>query len=274
MWLDYNIDTQLSKIETAKISWKIFSEVSSVANAKNPEEARLLARESVIRIYNEYFKQLWIKVSIKFSHNAISNFPSEVYALEKYIETWEILSYIPLLFLWNHQAYWLEAVWAYHIFPTNWRIQLKDLLWKIPFFWKWINALNSIIFDRKNWLTKEFAKKRNEEIVSTLDSWKSVLIYPEWTRSRDWNLWSFSTSLFKPAYDYIQKNSVNKVVCIISSSTDDVFPDTFEKSLFCLSNAKKWEITYVIDFIDSSVYENIKTFSNDVEAIIWKNIKW
>lgn len=266
----------LSKLKTSTLAWNIFRQVWWVANSTNSDEAREMARKSTKEIYENLFADLWIKVSINFSNDSSKDFPKEFEALQRYIKTWELSENIPLLFLWNHQAFWLEAIWAYDIFPTNGRILLKDTLTKIPYFWNWIKALDPIIFDRKLWLTKENTKKRNEEIRDTVLSWRSVLIYPEWTRSRNWDLGDLYPALYSTAVKTIKESLdiPNKVAAIITSNTNNTFPDTLEKSLFFWSNAKKLDIKFTIDFIDLTTFENMKEINEAVEGILSDNLMY
>jgi hypothetical protein len=177
-----------------------------------------------------------------------------------------------LLWLWNHQAFWLEAIGAYYYFPTNWRIVLKDDLIKPPFFWDWIKAIDPIVYYR--WVNSA-EELRDIEIKNTLLQKKAVLIYPEWTRSKDWNIRWFDYKKYKAWYEIITNlnNEVSSKVAIITSDTFDVLPQTLEKTLLFMWDVNPWDISYTIDIIDASLYENIREFNKDVKQIILWNLK-
>jgi hypothetical protein len=195
-----------------------------------------------------------------------------VQAIEKYIETWEISENIPLLWLWNHQAFWLEAIGAYYYFPKNWKIVLKDDLLKPPFFGKGIQAIDPIVYYR--W-KKDAEARRDAEIKNTLLQKKAVLVYPEGTRSKDGKIRGFDYKKYKAWYEIIANlnNQVSSKVALITSDTFDVLPQTLEKTLLFMWDVNPWKITYTIDVVDASLYENIRTFNKNIKDILINNFQ-
>ena len=268
-----NIWEEISAFDTAKLSWQIIWSILKAKEGKTTEESRLIARDEANNFYKVIFKELWINVEINFSKDANDNFPLQVEALNSYILSWQItdkqLENISKLFLWNHTNWSTEAIWAYWIVPTDTRIQLKDLLTYIP----WILSLDPIVFYR-NKLDKENIKIRNNEIKNTILDKKRVLIFPEWTRVEGESIWEFKTSLYKEAFKTIKtlRDTTSQIVTIVTTDNNDVFPCNLEKSLIWLWNAKTGTITFTIDFIDASVYNNIEDFNSNVTDIIEWNL--
>lgn len=270
-----NLETEENKdiwiIDTIWLSWKIIWSIMNANNWKNTEESRQIARDETLNFFNNVFKDLWINVEINFSNNSKENFENEVIALSEYIYTWTISDfnkkYISQLFLWNHTKWSTEAIWAYSIIPLDTSIQLKDILTYIP----WIDSLKPIVFYR-NKLDKETIKFRNNEIKNTINSWKRVLIFPEWTRIEWSKIWEFQTSLYKNAYNLV-KDTKSSIITIITTDNSNVFPTTLEKNLVWMWTINKWTIKFTIDFIDAWVYEKIDDFNNKITAIIKWNVK-
>jgi hypothetical protein len=264
---------EISAFDTATLSWQIIWSIFKAREGKTPEESRFIARNEANNFYKVIFKELWINVEINFSSDANDNFPLQVEALNEYILNWEITEEqsknISKLFLWNHTKWSTEAIWAYSIVPPDTRIQLKDLLTYIP----WILSLDPIVFYR-NKLDKENTRIRNNEIRNTILDKKRVLIFPEWTRVEGESIGEFKTSLYKEAFKSIKtlSDETSQIITIITTDNNDVFPDTLEKSVLWLWNARTGTIKFTIDFIDASIYKNIEEFNVNVTDIIEWNL--
>jgi 1-acyl-sn-glycerol-3-phosphate acyltransferase len=248
--------------------------VSGVIKSKDedPFKARVNAKNTTRNFYENICPNYWINVEYKFSKNSIKNNPEIIESIKKYISLWEKSDNLPLLWLWNHQAFWLEAVWAYDYFPTDWRIVLKDDLIKPPFFWDSIKSLAPIIHYRNY---KNLERIRHNEIKNQILENKAILIFPEWTRSKTWELWNLKSSLYKPAFETIKLNikEFSQKIAIITSDTFSVLPNTLENSLLFMWELNPWNIIYTIDIIDISLYENIRKFNLDIRKIILNNLK-
>ena len=185
-------------------------------------------------------------------------------------------------------------MWLYDYFPTNGRAVLKDELLLPPYFWKWIEAIDPIVYYRrmskinskevffyllkkifldKKWLISR--KERNDQIQKTILEKKAVLIYPEWTRSKNGQLLKFRDWLYKPAYDLLSKEAewFSKRVALITSDTHDVFPTTLEKVLLRKWEIYSWDVNIKIDIIEIETWENIKNFNKRVYNIIKNNLE-
>ena len=104
---------------------------------------------------------------------------------------------------------------------------------------------------------------------------KAVLIYPEWTRSKDWKIRWFDYKKYKAWYEIITNlsNEINSKVAVITSDTFDVLSNTLEDTLLLMWEVNPWTITYTIDIVDASLYENIRTFNKDVKDILSNNLQ-
>ena len=272
---------------------KLYWNVWKASEWINVEDSRNIARESTKEFY-EFLKNFGINVNYSFWNDSEEKFPEIINAIKNYIETWEVSDVIPLLWLWNHQSFWLEAMGLYDYFPINWRPLLKDELLLPPYFWKWIEAIDPIVYFRRMakinpkevffYLLKKFfldkkyltsRKERNNEIQKTILEKKAVLIYPEWTRSKTWELLKFREWLYKPAYDILSKEAewFSNKIAIITSDTHDIFPTTLEKVLLRKWEIYRWEVNIKIDIIEIETWENIKHFNKRVYDIIKWNLQ-
>ncbi len=249
------------------ISWVIDNR-----NIENPIDARYNSK----RTSRRFFETLYDKYKINFSYNfwleSFKKYPDIIESIKNYISTWKIEKNLPKLWLWNHQAFWLEALWAYDYFPIDWKIVLKDELLTPPLFWAWIKSIDPIVYYRWEINAED---RRNAAIKTTILEKNAVLIYPEWTRSKDWRIRWFDYKKYKAWYDIITNlaNEVNSQVAIITSDTFDALPNTLEESLLFMWDLNFWNITFTIDIIDASLYENIREFNNDVKNILETNLK-
>jgi len=237
----------------------------------NPLEAREQSKKATRDFYEITCPKYWIEIEYKFWDDTISDYPELVDSIRDYIEIWEDIHNWPLMYIWNHQAFWLEALWAYDYFPLDWKIILKDDLLKPPFFWKWIKSIEPIVHYRKKSWSEEY---RKSQIKNNILNNKAVLIYPEWTRSKDWKVRNFKTSLYETAYNTIKDlgDDVSKKVALITSNTYWVLPNTLEKALSFRWKLNQWKIIYTIDIIDIENYETIKKFNADIRKIILNNL--
>jgi len=249
------------------VAWPI-----KVRNIKKPEKAREKARKISKNFNEKVCPKFWVNVVFEFSEKTRKNYPEIIQAIENYIKTWELSDKLPLLWLWNHQAFGLEAIWAYAYFPKNWRIVLKDDLLKPPFFWNGIKAIDPIVYYR--W-EKNAEIKRDIEVKNTLLQKKAVLIYPEGTRSKDGNIRGFDYKKYKAWYEIITniENEVSSKVVIITADTMKVLPNTMEDSILMMWDVNPWIINYTIDIVDVSLYENIRSFNKDIKDIITWNLQ-
>lgn len=266
-------------IKSVNLIWNILKKISDIKDIENTKEARTKAREITIHIFNNLFKENWINININFSDTAKENFENEYMALLAYIIIWEINNEnLPQLFLGNHNSWWIEALSAYRIVPIDTTIQLKDILTWLP----WIKNTNPIIFKRISEIlkilqiesidTKEESKYRKNKIEKTIEKWERVYIFPEWTRVAWREIWKFHTSLYKSAYEKIMSWGWNKTIWIITTYSDESFPSTFEETIFIWKSIYSWNIDFTIDFIDASLFNNIKDFNEEVEKIISNNL--
>ena len=270
---------EYSQINATFLSWKILLNMvfPPFQYLDSKKEYNILsrekARESAIYFFNDVFKKYWINVEVNFSDEADNSFPEQVLALKEYIENWiitdEIKKHLSSLYLWNHTKWWIEAFGWYYLIPTDTRFQLKSNLALLP----WIYYTDPIQFDRSK-QTKEIVKKRNKKIWDTLEKWERIFIYPEWTRTKTWNLLPFKDSLVKKAFEVIktQRNVLNSVVTIITTDSHKIFPYTIEEGLLLKWKLWKWDLTFTIDFIDISLYENVSDFNSAVKKIIEYNL--
>lgn len=282
----------LERSDITDIWNRVYWTVWKASEGTTPEEARMIGKQWTREFY-EYIKQFGINVNYIFSEETIKQFPEIVDAIQNYINTWEISDILPLLWLWNHQSFWLEAMWLYDYFPTNGRVLLKDELLLPPYFWKGIEAIDPIVYYRRlaKYLPKELIffllkkmtldkkwlisrKERENQIQKNILEKKAVLIYPEWTRSKNGELLKFREGLYKPAYDIISKEAewFSNKVALIKSDTHDVFPTTLEKVLLRKWEIYTWNVNLKIDIIEIETWENIKDFNKRIYSIIEWNL--
>jgi len=249
------------------VKWPI-----KVRNINSPDKAKNKARKISKRFNEKIAPKFWVNIVFEFGEKTRKKYPEIVEAIKKYINTWELSDNLPLLWLWNHQAFWLEAIWAYAYFPKNWRIVLKDDLLKPPFFGKGIKAIDPIVYYR--W-EKNAEIRRDAAIKTTILEKKAVLIYPEWTRSKDWKIRWFDYKKYKAWYNIITNlsNEINSKVAVITSDTFDVLSNTLEDTLLLMWEVNPWIITYTIDIVDTSLYENIRTFNKEIKDILSNNLQ-
>ena len=262
------------KLKSAFLTAKVYWAVASVANTSNPEEARKKATDETENLYTNLFPEYWIDFEVNFSEESIKNFKETIDAIISAKSQWIVSNEEPLLWLWNHQAYWIEAIWAYYFLPNRARILLKDDLLLPPLFWKWIKALDPIVFNRKL-SKKDVIIEVNNEQRKTIDAKKPVLVFPEWTRAKDWILNKFNPLLYKWAYEAIQNHDseVSKKVAIITADTFNIFPSTMEKTMFWLwKSLNTWTVSYTIDIVEIDVNEGIKNFNWRVYEIVKNNL--
>jgi len=290
---NYKIMNLLERDNITDIWNKLYGAVWKSSEWNNPEESRKIARQWT-KEFHEFIKQLGINVNYSFWKDTVNHFPELVEVIQKYINTWEISNKLPLLWLWNHQSFWLEAMWLYDYFPTNGRAVLKDELLLPPYFWKWIESIDPIVYYRrmikinpkevlfyilkkifldKRWLI--WNKERNNQIKNTILEKKAVLIYPEGTRSKNGELLKFRDFLYKPAYDILSKEIdwISNKVALITSDTHDIFPTTLEKVLLRKWEIYSWDVNIKIDIIEIDTWENIKKFNKRVRDIIENNLE-
>jgi len=98
----------------------------------------------------------------------------------------------PVVFMANHES-WLDIPALLAVVPVQVRFLAKKNLFAIPFFGWAISAMGFIPVDRKN---RRNAVKSFEEAAERIRRGRSVLIFPEETRSRDGNLLPFQRGGF------------------------------------------------------------------------------
>lgn len=253
------------KISLDIVSWVIKSKDST------PFKSRKNAKNTTRKFYEKICPKYWINIEYKFWDETLNDYPYIVEWIKNYIFNWMEFNDFPLLWLGNHQAGSIEAVWAYDFFPLDWRIVLKDDLIKPPFFWDAIKSIDPIVHYRNN---KDSEKIRYNEINNQILNNKAVLIFPEGTRSKNWKLWNFKSSLYKPAFDTIKENKdqISQILAVVTVDSFDVFPDTLEKSMLFMWEVKPWTITYTIDIVDISLYETVKDVNKKVRNTIQFNL--
>jgi len=138
----------LDRGDITKIWNRLYWPVWKVSEWNTIEDAKNIAREGT-KEFHEFLKTFGINVNYSFPEESENSFPEVINAIKSYIESWELSDELPLLWLWNHQAFWFEASWAFDYFPTNGRVVLKDELLLPPYFWKWIEAIDPIVYYRR-----------------------------------------------------------------------------------------------------------------------------
>jgi len=245
--------------------------IKKIEKYSNPYQARQESRLFTKDFYENFCPKFWINVEIKFSQKTREQYPEIVEAIENYIKTWELSKILPLLWLWNHQSFGIEAFWAYYIFPTNWRIVLKNELTENFFIWQGIQAIDPIILYRwESWAWKI----RNSNIINTILDNNPVLVYPEGTRSKDWKIRWFNYKNYQAWYNLITdtQNYFSSKVAIITADTMKVLPQTLEKTFLWMWNINPWTITYTIDIVDANLYDNIQEFNKEIKNILLWNL--
>ncbi len=98
----------------------------------------------------------------------------------------------PVVFMANHES-WLDIPALLAAIPVQVRFLAKKNLFAIPFFGWAIGAMGFIPVDRKN---RSTAVKSFDEAAERIQRGRSVLLFPEETRSRDANLLPFQRGGF------------------------------------------------------------------------------
>ncbi len=90
----------------------------------------------------------------------------------------------PVVFMANHES-WLDIPALLAAIPVQVRFLAKKSLFKVPFLGWAISAMGFIPVDREN---RRFAVRSFEEAAARIRRGRSVLLFPEETRSTDGNL--------------------------------------------------------------------------------------
>jgi len=98
----------------------------------------------------------------------------------------------PVVFMSNHES-WLDIPALLAAIPVQVRFLAKKSLFAIPFFGWAIGAMGFIPVDRKN---RSTAVRSFDEAAERIRHGRSVLLFPEETRSRDANLLPFQRGGF------------------------------------------------------------------------------
>lgn len=98
----------------------------------------------------------------------------------------------PYFYVMNHQSLF-DIVVAFVSIPVNLRYIAKKSLRVIPFLGWYMSVTGMIFIDRKN---REDAMRSLDEAAEKIRSGKSILVYPEGTRSRDGRVLPFKKGPF------------------------------------------------------------------------------
>lgn len=104
----------------------------------------------------------------------------------------------PAIFVSNHQSNFdIMLLLGYLDSPHG--IVAKDSLSKIPFIGFWMNSIDCIFIDRTD---SRKALKTMNEAGKTVVNGRSIIIFPEGTRSRSDEMSDFKAGAFKTAFKY------------------------------------------------------------------------
>jgi hypothetical protein len=184
------------------------------------------------------------------------------------------------LYLGNHQAFGIEAFFANALIAPDTRIVLKDALLEVPITWKAMSVVDPIVFVRPaKWLDEKAESRANgkslihisREQKNTLNTWWSVLVFPEWTRQRGSSeIWEMKPQLFQGSYSLMADTSSwveKRQVWVITADTFRTFPFTPEEWR-CYGGATRHPIQFWLDIIDIESWEKIIDFWDRVKNIM------
>jgi len=273
--LDFWKEKKGTKLDWFNISQWMFWNQLKLRWTDSPTEARNLARTIWLDFIKDIKEKYGININIDYSEESKNKYPDLIENPEK-LKVW----------LWNHQFNGLEWRLSYTFLPNNVRIIVKDLMTKFPLVWKAIKKLDPITFDRWSKIREKLRKidyfkdkiksksriaesrRLKENVEKTFKNWEWVYLFPEWTRTKDWKLRKFHSSLYKQAIIESIKQWQNKIV-IVSTDSHDTFPYTFDKSLY------KWwtpllnsDVNITLDILDLEEIlsqEDIENIKNNWE---------
>jgi 1-acyl-sn-glycerol-3-phosphate acyltransferase len=183
---------------------------------------------------------LWARMLLKLTHIRV-----RVAGLEN------VLMNRPQIFMVNHQSDFDILIVLAHI-PGQFRWIVKKELFKIPVFGKAMKSAGYIEIDRQN---HERAMKSLEEAAQKIREGKSVVTFPEGTRSKDGKIKPFKQGIF-----HLAIRAGVPIVPISIIGAHEIMP---KRSL----KIRPGEITMIIDrAVDVSGY-TIETRSELIERI-------
>ncbi len=163
------------------------------------------------------------------------------------------------LFVGNHQGF-MDALVMIYLFDKPFCFVSKKEAREYPFVGKIIYFIEGIFFDREN---LRDSVRMIRECEEKLRNNRSVVIFPEGTRTRDENHMpgEFKAGALKPAYD-----TKTKIVVLAMDGSYKILSTKYKKDL--VVNVK------VVDVIDSSVYEkkNTNELSSEIKEKIINNL--
>lgn len=95
----------------------------------------------------------------------------------------------------NHQSF-LDIPLLFRVLPVNLHFVVKTELEKVPFLAWYIRAMGMIFVDRSD---REAAKRSVERTARAAKDGKSILLFPEGTRSKDGRVAAFKTGMISAA---------------------------------------------------------------------------
>jgi len=190
---------------------------------------------------------LWAKMLLK-----LTNTRTEIIGAEN------ILTENPQIFMANHQSDFDILIVLAHL-PGQFRWIVKKELFHIPLFGKAMRNAGYIEIDRQH---HEKAMLSLDEAARKIREGKSVMSFPEGTRSKDGNIKPFKQGMF-----YLAIKSGAPIVPISIIGAGDIMP---KRSLQINPGRIVMVIDRPIDVIDYSI-ENRQELIDTVRTVIIKN---
>ncbi|MEM1176854.1 MAG: lysophospholipid acyltransferase family protein [Acidobacteriota bacterium] len=95
----------------------------------------------------------------------------------------------------NHQSF-LDIPLLFRALPVNLHFVVKSEIQKVPFLAWYINAMGMVFVDRRN---REAARLSIERTAAAAKAGKSILLFPEGTRSKDGGVGPFKAGMMAAA---------------------------------------------------------------------------
>lgn len=151
----------------------------------------MISKLEILRYRNKDFETIYFRLQM-WLKKAVSRlgYKIEVNGLEN-LQNHDVIYFVS-----NHQGI-LDPAVIIATCPYPMTFISKDSNGNIPIIKDWINILEVILFDRDD---RASSIKMLREVSRQLENKRNILVFPEGTRSKSYNMNSFKDGALQPAY--------------------------------------------------------------------------